>query len=78
MGRKLIADEEGMGYAGKQKIHWSEFKRMDASQLKKGLLYLYYGPDEKKLTLDSWKLKNYKPLIEFVEAHIPRELLKSA
>jgi hypothetical protein len=78
MGRRLIADEEGLGYAGKQKIRWNDFKRMDASKLKKGLLYLYYGPDEKKLTLDSWKLKNYKTLIEFVELHLPRELLKSA
>jgi hypothetical protein len=78
MGRKLIADDEGIGYDGKQKIRWNEFKKMDAAKLKKGLLYLYYGPDEKKLTLDSWKLKNYKQLIEFVEAHLPRELLKQA
>jgi hypothetical protein len=78
MGRRLIADDEGIGYDGKQKIRWNEFKKMDASKLKKGLLYLYYGPDEKKLTLDSWKLKNYKPLIEFVESHLPRELLKQA
>jgi hypothetical protein len=78
MSRKLIADDDGIGYARKQKIRWQEFKAMDASKLKKGLLYLYHGPNDKKLTLDSWKLKNYKPLIEFVESHLPRELLKSA
>ncbi len=71
MRRKLIADDKGIGYAGKSKIAWDEFKEIDSSLLKdKGILHLIYG-DGKKLTLDSWKLKNFKDLVSFVESHLP-------
>ena len=38
---KLIADDEGIGYAGKQKHGWDQVKKLDVSELKdKGILYL--------------------------------------
>ena len=73
MRRKLIADEEGIGYAGKEKIRWDAFKSLDASKLKsKGILKLRYDANgqEKVLTLDSWKLQNFRSLVELVEKKV--------
>jgi hypothetical protein len=71
--RVLVADAEGIGYVGKQKIPWSGVARMDASLLKeKGILRLYHG-ESGRLTLDSWKLGNFKALVAFVEQHVPRD-----
>ncbi len=70
--RLLVADEEGIGYEGKQKITWDKVQQLDASRLKaKGILYLYY--DDHKLKLDSWKLKNFRNLVAWVENHVPQE-----
>jgi hypothetical protein len=77
--RRLVADAEGIGYAGKDKVPWHAVRKVDASQLQsKGILDLYHGEEEKKLRLDSWKLKSFKPLIAFVEAHLPTAVLQEA
>lgn len=69
--RTLVADESGIGYAGKEQVPWSDVTALDASDLKnKGVLYLEYGQDG-LLTLDAWKLQNFKPLVAFVEQHVP-------
>ena len=69
--RKLQADQEGIGYAGKAKIPWDKFTGMDSSKLAdKGILKLLYG-DGDELVLDSWKLKNLKELVRLVEAKAP-------
>ena len=76
MRRKLIADEEGIGYVGKEKIRWDAFKSLDASKLKsKGILKLKYDSNgrEKVLTLDNWKLQNFRSLVELVEKKITAE-----
>ncbi|MGC9453911.1 MAG: hypothetical protein ACP5HU_03525 [Phycisphaerae bacterium] len=75
--RRLVADSEGIGYAGKGKIPWHTISRVDASALaSKGVLDLYHGDNgDKKLRLDSWKLKNFKPLVAFVESHLPSQVL---
>jgi hypothetical protein len=71
--RVLVADAEGIGYAGKERVAWDDVTNLDASDLKKkGILYLEYGDDE-VLKLDSWKLQNFKQLVAFVEAHVPAE-----
>ncbi|OPZ92512.1 MAG: hypothetical protein BWY73_00766 [candidate division TA06 bacterium ADurb.Bin417] len=69
--RRLVADAEGIGYAGSEKVAWSDIARLDASELKtKGILRLHYGPD-KVLTLDSWKLQNFRDLVVVVESRTP-------
>lgn len=70
--RQLIADEEGIGYAGKTKTPWAQVAQLDARQIKKGFLYLQL-PDGERMVLDSWKLQNFRELVAFVETHIPAE-----
>ncbi len=71
--RKLVADANGIGYAGRQQIAWDKIEKLDASRLaSKGILELYYGT-AKPLKLDSWKLRNFKPLVAFVESHTSAE-----
>ena len=70
--RVLVADESGIGYAGKPKtkIPWDKITSMDASQLKpKGILVLHAG--EQKLKLDSWKLQNFRELMAIVDKKVP-------
>ncbi len=70
--RKLVADEQGIGYAGKKSIPWAQIQKLDASKLKdKGILTLH-DADGRTLVLDSWKLKNFKELVAFVEQHAPK------
>lgn len=73
---RLIADIEGIGYHGKARIPWSAVDTLDATELKnKGVLYIEYGQG-KRLTLDSWKLQNYRELVILIEKHIPPEKRK--
>jgi len=70
--RKLHADQDGIGYVGKEKIPWEAFSGMDSSKLAdKGILTLFYGEGDKRLVLDSWKLQNFRELIRLVEAKVP-------
>jgi len=72
--RKLIADETGIGYVGKDKIGWEEVTSLDTSKFeKKGVLGLRYsrGGKEGTLVLDSWKLNNFRELLKLVEAKVP-------
>jgi len=74
--RKLVADKEGIGYAGKEKIPWEQITELDASLLKsKGVLHVHWGKD-RKLTLDSWKLEGFRDLVAFVEEHVPPDRIK--
>jgi hypothetical protein len=75
--RKLIADQDGIGYAGKEKVPWDAITNVDTSQAKaKGILKLKYGSG-KTLTLDNWKLTNFRELISLVESKIPPEKMKA-
>ena len=72
LNRRIIADGEGIGYVGK-KIAWSEITGLDATRLEaKGILLLHYGQG-KTLTLDSWKLQNFRDLVAFIETHVPKD-----
>lgn len=74
--RKLLADADGIGYVGKPKIAWKSITKVDASALQsKGVLVLHHGQDG-KLTLDSWKLQNFRDLVAYVESHVPAEALQ--
>ena len=69
--RVLVADADGIGYVGKQKLAWSDVGSVDASQLKaKQILILEYG-DAGRMKLDSWKLDNYQKLVALIEQHVP-------
>ncbi|MHC4981899.1 MAG: hypothetical protein ACYTF6_01865 [Planctomycetota bacterium] len=68
--RRLIADEGGIGYAGKSKVPWEKVERLDTAKLeKKGILCLHHEGG-KKLKLDSWKLRNFKELVTIIEKHV--------
>lgn len=74
--RRLVADQDGIGYAGKKKIPWGAITKVDASEAKsKGILKLQYG-DDKVLTLDNWKLTNFRELISLVENKLPPGKMK--
>lgn len=72
--RKLVADQAGLGYVGKEKIPWTDITSLDVAKFKKkGILGLRYTRDgkEKTFVLDSWKLDNFRQLIQLVEAKVP-------
>ena len=76
MKRRLVADAEGIGYAGKEKIRWEQVDDLDATKLKdKGILVVHAG--DRALKLDAWKLKNFKELVAFVESQVPVEAQKT-
>ncbi|MCY2926657.1 MAG: hypothetical protein NT031_14705 [Planctomycetota bacterium] len=69
--RRLVADGEGIGYVGKEKVAWSAITAVDAARLQtKGLLDIHYGAG-KSLLLCDWKLTDFKPMVAFLEAHLP-------
>lgn len=71
--RKLIADEEGIGYAGKDKVAWGQVEELDASLLgEKGILTLRFGQG-RSLKLDSWKLQNFRELVSLMEKKVPED-----
>jgi hypothetical protein len=78
-GRRLVADEKGIGFAGKQPIAWDRIARIDAALLaSKGLLILHYvqeGQDkiEKTLKLDSYNFRNFRDVVALVERRVPAE-----
>jgi hypothetical protein len=73
--RKLVADAEGIGYQHRPKVRWESITRLDATELQdKGMLDLHHGA-AKPMTLDSWKLTNFKALVAFVEQHVPPEAI---
>ena len=74
--RKLLADPEGIGYLGKEKIPWDQVTKLDATRLQsKGVLHLYCG-EAKKLTLDSWKLESFRDLVALVERHVAPDRIR--
>ena len=86
--RRLVADEKGIGFAGKEQIAWGRVTRIDAALLaSKGLLTLHYVQDgpagqensgnaEKTLKLDSYKFHNFRDLVAFAERHVPADKIQ--
>ena len=78
LGRKLRADDAGIGYVGKAQIPWSAIKSLDTSKAKQGLIRLHYdaGGVPRTLVLDSWKLRHFRDLVLLVErktTSVPRK-----
>ncbi len=75
--RKLVADAEKICVPGSPAVAWKDITRLDATDLpEKGVLRLEYGTAE-PLTLDKWKIQNFKSLVAFVESHVPPEAMES-
>jgi hypothetical protein len=80
--RRLVADEKGIGFAGKEQIAWDRITRIDAALLaSKGLLTLHYGQAgqdkaEKTLKLDSYGFRNFRDLAAFAERYVPAEKIQ--
>jgi hypothetical protein len=71
--RRLQADGNGIGYAGKPRIAWNEITKVDATLLaEKGLLTIFYGQG-KKWKLDSYNFRNFKAVVAFLEKHVPAD-----
>lgn len=71
--RRLVADGEGIGYAGKAKLPWDRVARVDARRLKSDGILLLHADDGTKLKLDSWRLRNFRQLVAFIEQRVPAE-----
>lgn len=69
--RVLVADEEGIGYVGKDKILWEQVTKLDAADLKREILVLETG--QRALKLDGWKLRDFRDLVAFIEKHVPED-----
>lgn len=73
--RVLVAGPEGIGYKGGKVLSWADVQQLDARELKnKGIVRLMHGGA--KLTLDSWKLGNFKELMIVVETNVPQDKWK--
>jgi hypothetical protein len=76
--RACIADDAGLHYFyfRKAPLRWEQITQLDASDLQdKGLLRLQHDTG-RPLCLDSWKLKNFKPLVAKIDKHIPKEKVR--
>ena len=68
----LVADEAGIGYEGRDKVAWSDVTMLDARKLKdKQILDLHH--DGGRMRLDGLKLQNFRPLVAFIETHVPAD-----
>lgn len=71
--RRLVADERGIGYAGKPPIAWGEITSVDATLLAgKGLMTIHYGQG-RKLKLDSYNFRDFKSVAAYIEQRVPAE-----
>ena len=69
--KRLVLDARGIGYAGQEQIAWAAITAVDASRLQaKGLLFIHHAQG-KTLRLCDWKLTDFKPMVAFLEAHLP-------
>lgn len=71
--RKVKADCCGIGYTSGKRISWDDIAAIDATSLKsKGIMRIdsIRGP---RLTLDSYKIQDFRKLVEMVERKVPSE-----
>jgi len=69
--RKFLADGEGLGWAGKDKVPWQNVTRLVVKG--KELFDVHYVTDGQEgiLHLDSWKMTNFVPLVKLIESKTP-------
>ena len=73
--RRLVADAEGIGYVGKDKIAWDRIEKLDTSLWESKGVLVIRAAGGASLSLDEWKLdkKNFRDLIALVEHSAPPE-----
>ena len=69
--RKMVADEQGVGFEGKEKIAWSAVTGLDASELKSKQILVLIHSQGQRYTLDGFDLRNFRQLVDFIEARVP-------
>ena len=68
--RVLVANESGIGWKGGHPTPWESVTGVDTNKFaSKKILYLLTG-DDRRITLDYYKLRNYKELLQVVEQHV--------
>ena len=71
--RRVHANAKGIGYSGKEMILWGDVMSIDATRLKsKGLIHIDTNKGA-RLTLDSWKIQDFRQLLEVVEKNVEPE-----
>ncbi len=70
--KKIVGDDQGIGFEGKRPIAWNDITAVDAGKLaNKQILVL--KANAQTLTLDAYKHENFKPLVAMVEQNVPAE-----
>jgi hypothetical protein len=68
----LIADDKGIGFAGRAAIPWEQVQSLDARRLQsKGIVVLRTAG--RTLKLDSYYLHNFRDLVAIAERQVPPE-----
>ena len=70
---RVVADDSGIDVNGRFKIGWSAITGLDGKNLEKGFLDVYYqaGGDEKKFTLDNYKITCFDEIVDQIGQHRP-------
>jgi hypothetical protein len=73
LSRRLCADQEGIGFAGRQKIPWEQITAVDATALKaKGVLRITWGDGQRMKLCDwHWPREQFRGVVALLEAHVP-------
>jgi len=73
--RRLVADAEGIGYVGKDKIAWGDVEQLDTALWESKGILVIRAAGGVSLSLDEWKLdkKHFRDLIALVERSVPPE-----
>lgn len=69
--RRVVADAEGLGWVGKEKIAWGQITRLVVRG--KELFDVHYEKDgaSSVLKLDAWKMRNFAELVKLIESKTP-------
>ena len=71
--RRVQAGEKGIGHIGGEMIPWHDVMSIDATRLKsKGLIHIDTIKG-RRLTLDSWKIQDFRQLLEVIEKNVEPE-----
>jgi len=70
---RVVADDSGIDVNGRFKIAWSAITGLEDKNLAKGLLDIYYqaGDNEKKYTLDNYKITCFDEIVDQIGLHRP-------
>ena len=78
LGRRLQADHQGIGFAGREKIPWEKVTGVDATALKaKGVLRIMSGDQEQMKLCDwHWPREQFRGVVALIERHVPADRIR--